>query len=110
MHEYFPGSLLLLAAQVMLNTARIMDPTGESMELAVKNFFHWGVLFNNRSGLARAQYAMVFQCVKQKYDNAERYYKQVRKWCLRASRVSNGSAVLFLTGCWFSAIRAKDYC
>ncbi len=61
----------------MLNTARIMDPTGESMALSIQNFFHWGVLFNNRSGLARAQYAMVFQCVLQQYDKAERFYKQV---------------------------------
>ena len=61
---------------MMMNTARVMDPTGSMMDLSVQNFFHWGVLVNNRSAIARAQYAMVFQCVRQEYDKAERFYKQ----------------------------------
>ncbi len=66
-----------------MNTARIMDPECKMMELSVENFYHWGVLVNNRSGLARAHYAMVHQCVLKKYDEAERYYRQVRDARLR---------------------------
>ena len=62
----------------MINTARIMDLEAKMMDLSITNFFHWGVLCNNRSALARAQYAMIFQCVVLDYDNAERLYRQVR--------------------------------
>jgi hypothetical protein len=55
-----------------------MDPGHKMMQLSIDNFFHWGVLYNNRSGLARAQYALMYQCVLDDYDNAERLYRQVR--------------------------------
>ena len=63
----------------MLNTARVMDPSRKMMELSVNNFYHWGVVVNNRSAIARAQYAMAMQCVLDDYDRAEKYYRQVRQ-------------------------------
>jgi hypothetical protein len=80
MHGMYPRERVWAEAQSLMNTARIMDPEHKMMQLSIDNFFHWGVLCNNRSGLARAQYALVFQCVLDDYDKAERYYRQVRGW------------------------------
>lgn len=46
------------------------------MNLSMKAFFHWGVVVNGHSAVARAQYAMAQQVVGRQYDRAEKYYRQ----------------------------------
>merc|ERR1711968_55666 len=61
-------------AQRMLRVA-CSDPADlKRLEVAEDSFFKWGVVTSPKSPQALLNYALWYQCVRGKYDDAERLY------------------------------------
>ena len=59
----------------MFHEANVVDPTQVRFQSAAEIYFRWAVLVNAKNPLALLNYALLHQCIYNKYDHAEKIYR-----------------------------------
>jgi tetratricopeptide (TPR) repeat protein len=72
----YPRRKTAAEAHGYLATARQMDPEREKFDAATESFLKWACIIHPRSMRARLMYALVAQCYLDRFDDAEKYYRQ----------------------------------
>ena len=70
-----PHATTFQTACRMFHEANVVDPTQVRFQSAAEIYFRWAVLVNAKNPLALLNYALLHQCIYNKYDHAEKIYR-----------------------------------
>ena len=92
----YPRPKSFAEAQSLIHQARQMSPDGEKFKLLDECFFHWGVIVNSGKAQAMANYALLHQCLHDRFDRAEALYRSATKMDPSDDRIQQNFTDLIL--------------